>query len=99
MKIQFATEDTVTRVLEVDAALPTSVLLSMGDEKPLPLNRAGSLESVEKIVCGIEDEVRQRWIVEKKMPGSESDWFAPKVVVSLILLIILYEVVEKAWTR
>jgi hypothetical protein len=98
MKIQFATQDTITRVLEVATPLPTSVLLSMSNEKPLHLDHAGALESVQKIVCGVDDEVRQRWMEMSGKEGSGSDLFVLQIIVSLILLIVMYEVVEVAWT-
>jgi hypothetical protein len=98
MKIQFATQNTITRVLEVETPLPTTVLLSMSNEKPLLLDHAGARESVQKIVCGVNDEVQQRWLDMSESDGSGSDWFVLQVIVSLILLIVMYEVVEVAWT-
>ncbi|KAF2790036.1 hypothetical protein K505DRAFT_208547, partial [Melanomma pulvis-pyrius CBS 109.77] len=98
VKIQFASQDTVSRVLDAATPLPTSVLLSMSNGLPLPLNTAGSLESVDKIVCGIDDEVRQRWMETSEREGGAVDCFALQVIVSLILLIVLYEAVEVSWT-
>lgn len=52
-----------------------------------------------RVVCGIDDEVRQWWLKKSELSGKTSDWFVLQVVLALILFIGLYMAGEAIWMR
>ncbi|KAI8938137.1 hypothetical protein NX059_005803 [Plenodomus lindquistii] len=111
LKIQFASQDTVTKVLSGSNPLPTSMLMSIrGDEagaeseyeaqsqqqSPMGLEET-SANSVNKIVCGLGDEVNH---LSVDLRFSEPELHYVGVVVACFMaFLVFWVVVEYLWTN
>lgn len=93
LNLEFASSATLSRVLQVEAPLPTSALLQMNEVAP---TASGS-----KIVCGFGDEVERRWMkgFREHLNAHESDRYLSKVLAFWLLIIILYAAGEYVWIR
>lgn len=98
LKLHFASESTVSRILDSDVPLPTTVL-RMASGAPSFLDDKQFEKVTTRVVCGIDDEVRQWWLKKSELSGKTSDWFVLQVVLALILFIGLYMAGEAIWMR
>ncbi|KAF1958597.1 hypothetical protein CC80DRAFT_15248 [Byssothecium circinans] len=101
LDITFVSPTTVSRVLEVEQPLPTSVLMSMYGSRGRARQETGS-----RIVCGAWDEVKRKYLVESversKVVGGEGrrcDGLVSEIVGILLLMLMVYAVGEYVWSR
>jgi hypothetical protein len=96
LDIEFASQDTITRILEVDRPLPTSVLVSLRTTKET--RHVGT-----KFICGMDDEVMTTMleapIEQANARVAEQEACISGVLAIIVLVVILYAVCEFAWTR
>lgn len=97
LKIQFASEETITKVLSISKPLPTSVLESLSNGAVLPLESTDLVQSENRIVCGLGDEVKHMGSYDSNS-GPECH-HAGVVVGGLMVGVIIYLVGQYAWTR
>jgi hypothetical protein len=97
LRIQFASQDTVSKILSIRRPLPTSVLQRISEASVVSKEPADLLQKENKIVCGFGDEV--------KRIGSHDVSLEPEChyigygVATFMLLMLLYVVGEYVWTR
>ncbi len=93
LKIQFTSQDTISKVLAIPKPLPSSVLASLGRGEALPApSTARTTKTENKIVCGLGDEVKHIGNVHNDiLPG---DHYVGLIAAVLMLSIIFYVVGE-----
>lgn len=94
IKLVFASQDTVSKIRAVAQPLPTTVLLRL--ETP------NVLESGDRIICGLGDEVKRMF--SGNSTNGEFDIRAgvsrvEMVMVVVLLMAVLYVAGESIWTR
>ncbi|KAF2691992.1 hypothetical protein K458DRAFT_381822 [Lentithecium fluviatile CBS 122367] len=99
LAIEFASQDTVTRVLQVEQPLPTGVLMSLYPWK----DAGGGGGANTKVICGVHDEV-QRMILDGPMQRVdarvlEQEAYVSGVLAVLVLGVILWGLGEIIWQR
>jgi hypothetical protein len=96
LDIEFASQDTIARILEVDRPLPTSVLVSLRTTKET--RHVGT-----KFICGMDDEVMttilEAPIEQANARVAEQEACISGVLAIIVLGVILYAICEFAWTR
>ncbi|KAF2856808.1 hypothetical protein T440DRAFT_382866 [Plenodomus tracheiphilus IPT5] len=111
LKIQFASKATITKVLSIPKPLPSSVLMSIeggeaqqaypyqpqAAQQQQQLGFEDSTASVNKIVCGLGDEVKH---LGADVKFSEPELhYVGVVVASFMLFLIVWVVLEYLWTK
>ncbi|RYN74753.1 hypothetical protein AA0119_g12658 [Alternaria tenuissima] len=97
LKIQFASQSTISKVLSIPKSLPRSMLQSLSNGAARPPNPTDLIKSQNKIVCGLGDGVKRM--------GSDDSNLGPEyhcvsvVVTAFMLFLILYLVGLYVWTR
>lgn len=97
MKIQFASKNTISKVLAIPKPLPSSVLQSLSHGEAVAPDAADLIKTENKIVCGLGDEA--------KHIGSHDANLDPEchyvgiVVAGFMCLLIAYLVGDYAWTK
>ncbi|KAJ4373911.1 hypothetical protein N0V83_002650 [Neocucurbitaria cava] len=98
LKIQFASQSTISKVLDIRKPLPSSVLRTLSHGEAAPLDVSSSLlQSENKIVCGLGDEVKH--MGSPDMDLSSECHYVGAVVAALMLFLIAYLVGEHIWTK
>ena len=97
LKINFASRDTITKVLSIHRPLPTSVLESISEGEAMPLDSKNLMQRENRIVCGFGDEVKRIGGPERALESD--DHFMGIVSGVFMLLIAFYVVVEYACSR
>jgi hypothetical protein len=101
LKLHFASQDTVSKILSINRPLPSSVLLSIGESHALEAQESEwMVQSGNRIVCGFGDEV------EDLSSGGEDGGleaeevhFVSHVLAGIMVLVGCYVLVEWAWKR
>ena len=111
LRIQFASESTITKILAVEEPLPTSVLLRMSDGEPVLPEEDGANDIQDLIICGIGNEVKRRFLGEgddddndndddvNDIQPLESDAYVGEIIALLLVLVLAYAAAESAWRR
>ncbi|KAL6712419.1 hypothetical protein ACN47E_000296 [Coniothyrium glycines] len=90
LKIQFASMATITKVLSIPKPLPSSILRSLSEGEAQPLESAALMQSENKIICGLGDEVKHMDSIHS-LKGVEPELHHIGMVVGgLTLLLIFY---------
>jgi hypothetical protein len=97
LKLQFASESTITKVLSIRRPLPSSVLQRVSQGEVMPVDSKNLLQREQKIVCGFGDEVKHMGSDGSHLePGCH---FIGYVIASFTLFVLLYVVAEHVWAR
>ncbi|PVI06577.1 hypothetical protein DM02DRAFT_623100 [Periconia macrospinosa] len=109
LDITFASQAAVSRVLEVERPLPTSVLMSLYGGLA---RGSGRSEVGSRVVCGSWDEVTKKYVTEVQevdaaassitkgdFKSRKCDGLISEVVGMLVLFLVLYAVGEYVWAR
>jgi hypothetical protein len=98
LKLHFASQDTITKVLSINRPLPTSVLETIGEADVAEVNESGWMQSGNKIVCGFGDEVEHLGMDNKSLEP-EDVHFVSYVVAGMMVLIGFYVFAAYVWAR
>jgi hypothetical protein len=97
LKIQFASDKTITKVLSIPKPLPTTVLDAIHQGKTLPLDPSKETRSQNRLICGFGNDLEY---VENQGAGLRPEIHYVGTVVGLfMLLFIIYLVAEYIWIR
>ncbi|KAF2876870.1 hypothetical protein BDV95DRAFT_131873 [Massariosphaeria phaeospora] len=100
LDVLFASQATISKVLQSTEPLPTSVAIRLSEGLPLPLDYQGVRESGSKMVCGMGNEVRAKLLENSvERDGVQSDLNVGRVVAVLMLVIIVYAAGDAVFTR
>lgn len=97
LKVQFASESTIDKVLSIHRPLPSEVLQSISEGKVANVEPSSLLQRENKIVCGFGDEVKRL--------GSHDLTFDPEchfigyIVGGMTLFTLIYVLIASAWAR
>lgn len=97
LKIQFASQSTISKVLSIPKSLPRSMLQSLSNGAARPPNPTDLIKSQNKIVCGLGDGVKRMCSDDSNL-GPEYHCVSV-VVTAFMLFLILYLVGLYVWTR
>lgn len=97
LKIQFASEATITKVLSISKPLPSSVLESISNGEVLPIESTDLIQSENKIVCGLGEEVQHMGTYDSSS-GPECHHVGA-IVGGLMMVVIIYLIGQHAWAR
>lgn len=97
LKLQFASQSTITKVLSIRRPLPSSVLQRVSQGEVMPVDSKNLLQREQKIVCGFGDEVKH---MGNEDGSSEVEChFVGYILAGLTLFVLLYVVAEHVWSR
>ncbi|CAO2657631.1 Nn.00g037570.m01.CDS01 [Neocucurbitaria sp. VM-36] len=97
LKIQFASQSTISKVLEIRKPLPSNVLSTLSNVEAAPLDVTSLLQSENKIVCGLGDEVKHMGSYD--MDLSSECHYVGLAIAAFILFLVTYLIGERIWTR
>jgi hypothetical protein len=97
LKIQFASQDTISNILAIHRPLPSSVLETVDRGEVMERAEEGLMQRENKIVCGFGDEVRSLGHQDRSM--EPECHFVGYVVGALMMLVALYIFAEYIWSR
>ncbi|EOA81629.1 uncharacterized protein SETTUDRAFT_99171 [Exserohilum turcica Et28A] len=95
LKIQFASDKTISKVLSIPRPLPTSVLEAVQEGETLPLDPSKKLRSENRLICGFGDEVEHVGDGRGLKPEIH---YVGTVLGLFMLLFIIYLIGEYIWT-
>jgi hypothetical protein len=97
LKIHFASEDTIDKVLAIKRPLPSNVLQAIEECDVMPMKEEGLRQRENKIVCGFRNEVKHLGSQDRSM---EPDChFVSYFVAAFMAIIALYLLAEYVWSR
>ncbi|KAF1945111.1 hypothetical protein EJ02DRAFT_339688 [Clathrospora elynae] len=97
LRIQFASQTTISKFLSISKPLPSSVLRSLGQGEALPLTSTELMQSQNKMVCGLGDEVKY---MSSRETSLEPELHCVGIfIASFMILLVFYVVGEYVWTR
>lgn len=114
LDITFASQMSISRVLEVERPLPTSVLMTLYGG--LSRGRSGRSEVGSRVVCGSWDEVTKKYVsgakemevvrpssrpsrIRTKTRARKCDGLISEIVGFFVVFIVLYAALEFVWSR
>ncbi|KAH7078515.1 hypothetical protein FB567DRAFT_137441 [Paraphoma chrysanthemicola] len=97
LKIQFASENTITRVLAINRPLPSSVLQSVSVGQVEPVEFSDSVQRENRIVCGLGDEVKHMGNHDRTL--EPECHYIGYMGAAFMSLIVLYLLAEYIWSR
>jgi hypothetical protein len=97
LKIQFASQDTITKVLAINRPLPSSVLQSISAGQVAPVDQKDLLQRENKIVCGFGDEVKHLGSHDRSL--EPECHYIGYMGAAFMLLLALYILAEYIWSR
>ncbi|KAF2823396.1 hypothetical protein CC86DRAFT_384760 [Ophiobolus disseminans] len=97
LKINFASQSTITKVLSINRPLPSSVLQTISDGEVMPVDSKDLLQKENKIVCGFGDEVKHMGDLNRDL--EPECHFVGYVGAAFMLLIAFYVLAEYVWAR
>jgi hypothetical protein len=98
LKIQFASESTITKILSIHRPLPSNVLQTLKEgEVMTTVDETDLMQRENRIVCGFGDEVKQYGSDDRSM--EPECHYVGYFVTTFMLLIALYLVAEYMWSR
>jgi hypothetical protein len=97
LKIQFASQNTIVKVLSIPRQLPSSVLESIREGEAMSIHEQDLTQRENKIVCAFGDEMEY-------LDGSDSTLepeyhFVGYIGASFMVLIAFYLLAQYAWAR
>jgi hypothetical protein len=96
LKIQFASEKTISKVLSIPKPLPATVLEAVQQGETLPLDPSKKVRSENRLICGFGNDLDQ---VESYGAGLKPEIHYVGTVLGLfMLLFIIYLVADYIWT-
>jgi hypothetical protein len=102
LRLHFASQDTVSKVLSINRPLPSSVLESIGDGHASEAQESEwMMQSESRIVCGFKEEV------EELSSGGDGDGslepeevhFVSHVVAGIMVMVVGYVLAAWTWER
>ncbi|KAH9868518.1 hypothetical protein J1614_007590 [Plenodomus biglobosus] len=101
LKLEFASEETITTVLAIPKPLPSSILLSIKRNKEQQSqqqqNPQTTIKNTNKIICGLDHEVNH---LSSDITFSEPELhYVSAVIASFTLFLIIWIAAEYLWTR
>jgi hypothetical protein len=97
LKINFASQSTITKVLFIRKPLPSSMLQSISEGEVLPIDARDLVQTENKIVCGFGEELRH---LGESEGGLETEChFVGWVMGAFMVLLALYVLAEYVWSR
>jgi hypothetical protein len=97
LKIRFASQNTIVKVLSIPRPLPSSVLQSIKEGEAMPLNEQELMQRENKIVCAFSDEAEY---LNSSDNSVEPEYhFIGYIGASLMVLIAFYLMSQYAWAR
>ncbi|USP82411.1 uncharacterized protein yc1106_09685 [Curvularia clavata] len=97
LKIQFASDKAIAKILSIPKPLPTTVLDAIHQGKTLPLDPSKEIRSENRLICGFGNDLEY---VESQSAGIKPEIHYVGTVVGLfMLLFIVYLVAEYIWVR
>lgn len=97
LKIQFASQSTITKVLEMRRPLPRSVLHAIGNGAAVHLPATNLMHTENKIVCGFGDEATHTG--SQDMDLAPESHYVGAILAAFMLFLLAYLVVDYAWTK
>jgi hypothetical protein len=97
LKIEFASQDTISNILSIHRPLPSSVLRAISEAETMPIHEEDLMQRKNKIVCGFGEEVRRLGRYDGSM--EPECHFVGYVVAALMVLVALYVGAEYVWSR
>ncbi|KAF2034375.1 hypothetical protein EK21DRAFT_56456 [Setomelanomma holmii] len=97
LKIQFASQTTISKVLSINRPLPSSVLQSISHGEVAPVDEKELLQRENKIVCGFGDEVRHLGSHDRSL--EPECHYIGYLGVAFMLLMVSYVLAEYIWSR
>jgi len=97
LKINFASQSTITKVLSIHRPLPSSVLQSISEGEVMSVDSKDLMQKENKIVCGFGDEVRQMGDEDRSL--EPECHFVGYVGAAFMALIVFYVLAEYVWSR
>ncbi|EUC38871.1 hypothetical protein COCCADRAFT_32225 [Bipolaris zeicola 26-R-13] len=99
LKLQFASDATIAKVLAIPTPLDPSILDAVHQGKTLPLDPAEQVRSENRMICGFEDDVErvERWEDGVGMMGAEVHYVGT-VLGLFMVFFVAYLVAEYLWT-
>ncbi|EUC41253.1 hypothetical protein COCMIDRAFT_106653 [Bipolaris oryzae ATCC 44560] len=101
LKLQFASDATIAKVLAIPTPVDPSILDAIQQGKTLPLDPAEQVRSENRIICGFEDDVERVERCEDDgvgMMGAPEVHYVGTVVGLFMLFFVAYLVAEYLWT-
>jgi hypothetical protein len=90
LKIRFASKTTISKVLSISKPLPSSVMQSLNEGETQPLESTALMQSENKIICGLGDEVKHMGDHDH-LKGMEPELhYVGMAVGALMMLVIIY---------
>ena len=97
LKINFASQNTIGKVLSIHRPLPSSLLQCISEGEVMPMNSADLTQRENKIVCGFGDEVKHLGSHDRSLEPEYH--FVGYVGAAFMLLLALYVLAEYVWSR
>ncbi|KAF1841473.1 uncharacterized protein K460DRAFT_358223 [Cucurbitaria berberidis CBS 394.84] len=97
LQIQFASQDTISKVLEIRKPLPSSMLHVLSYGPAGPPDSTSLIQTEHKMVCGLGKEAKYMGRLDMDL-GSEAHYVGV-VVAAFMLFLCAYLLGEYAWTR
>jgi hypothetical protein len=97
LKIRFASEDTITKVMAINRPLPSNVLQAIEEGEVMPVKEIGLRQRENKIVCGFRNEVKHLGDEDRSM--EPECHFVGYFVGAFMAIVALYLLAEYMWSR
>lgn len=97
LKINFASESTITKVLSINRPLPSSVLQSASEGEVVPMDSEELMQKENRIVCGFGDEVKRMGDQDRSM--EPECHFVGYVAAMFMLFMAVYVLAEYMYSR
>jgi hypothetical protein len=97
LKINFASQSTITKVLSIRKPLPSSMLQSIEEGEVMAIDAKDLVQRENKIVCGFSEELRH--LGESEGGLEQECHFVGWVVGIFMVLLALYVLAEYVWSR
>ncbi|KAH8698105.1 hypothetical protein GQ44DRAFT_733396 [Phaeosphaeriaceae sp. PMI808] len=100
LKLHFASESTITKVLSIHRPLPSSMLQSIHEGEVMPMDPEHLIQRENQFVCGFGDEIKH--MGSRDSDGSldpEECHFVGYVIGAFMILLSIYVAAEYVWSR
>lgn len=98
LKLQFASDATISKVLAIPTPLDPSILDTVQQGKTLPLDPSKQVRSENRMICGFEDDVERVERCEEGMRMMSAEVHYVGTVVGLFMaFFVCYLVAEYLW--
>jgi hypothetical protein len=97
LEMQFASQDTITKILSIHRPLPSGVLQRISEGQVVSKDATDLLQQQNKIVCGFGDEVKR--LGSHDVSLELECHYIGYGVAAFMLLVLVYVVGEYVWMR